>query len=107
VPALQSVKKRRPEALMGPDEEGLAIGGFVGVGEAPLIGAQKATIIEQLIRSEGYEVRSRIVNAVSRTVDVLEVMGLWGDGEAVEGCNRHRITTRKGRSLTERACLLS
>jgi hypothetical protein len=39
--------------------------GFAGVGEASLIGAQKATIAEQLIRSEGYE--------MSRTVDVLEV----------------------------------
>jgi hypothetical protein len=82
VAALQNVEKRRREALMGPDEEDVATGGVVGVGEAALIGAQKATIAEQLIRSETYDVSSRIVNGMSRTVDVLEVMGLWGDGDS-------------------------
>jgi hypothetical protein len=65
---------------MGPDEKdvaNVATGNFVGVGEAALAGAQKATIAEQLIRSEGYDVSSRIVNGMSRTVDVLEVVRLW------------------------------
>jgi hypothetical protein len=98
---------------MGPDEKGVAAGSFVGVGEAVLIGAQKATIAEQRICSEGYDVSSRIVNGMSRTVDVLEVIRLWGDAdssmlvEAVEGCNSHRIAARKKKSLVVRVMLLS
>jgi hypothetical protein len=34
---------------MGPDEEDVATRGFVSVGRAALVGAQKATIVEQLI----------------------------------------------------------
>jgi hypothetical protein len=45
---------------MSPDEDGdAATEGFVGVEEAALIGAQKATIAEQLIRVEGNDVSCR------------------------------------------------
>jgi hypothetical protein len=97
VAALQNVEKRRREALMGPDEEDVGTGGVVGVGEAALIGAQKATIAEQLIRSETYDVSSRIVNGMSRTVDVLEVMGLWGDGDSDAGRSRRRMQQSSNR----------
>jgi hypothetical protein len=97
VAALQNVEKRRREALMGPDEEDVGTGGVVGVGEAALIGAQKATIAEQLIRNETYDVSSRIVNGMSRTVDVLEVMGLWGDGDSDAGRSRRRTQQSSNR----------
>jgi hypothetical protein len=64
------------EVLVGPDEKDVATGSFVGVGEAVLIGGPKATIAEQHICSEGYDLSSRIINGMSRTVDVLEVMRL-------------------------------
>jgi hypothetical protein len=91
VAALETVERRRRQALMGADEEDVATGGFVGLGDSVLIGAQKATIAEQLIRSESYDVSSRIVNGMSRTVDVLEVMGLWGDGDSDVGRSRRRM----------------
>jgi hypothetical protein len=97
---------KRLEALMGTDKKDVATGRVVGVKEAALIGPQKATIAEQLIRSEGYGVSSRIVNGMSRTVDALTVMGFreavfLTRVEAVEGCSRNRITTRKGESLAK------
>lgn len=79
--ALQTIEKRRREALMGPDVEDVATGGFAESNGSVLIGAQKSTIAEQLIRAEGYDVSSRIVNGMSRTVDLLSVMGLWGTGD--------------------------
>jgi hypothetical protein len=47
---------------------------------------------------------------MSRIVDVLEVMRLWGNddsdaGRSLGGCNSHQITTRKGKSLEEIAML--
>ena len=81
ISSMEAVEKRRRAALLGPDIEDVATGGFVGQsGDAVSIGAQKSTIAEQLIRSDGYDVSSMIVNGMSRTVDVLEVMGLWGNG---------------------------
>jgi hypothetical protein len=51
VAVLQNGEKRKREAL---DEEAVSTGGFVDDGGAALIGAQKATIAEQLIQSEGH-----------------------------------------------------
>jgi hypothetical protein len=56
-------------AVIGLDEEDVATKGFVGVVEAALIGAQRTTIADQLIRSELNKVNSRIINGMSRTVD--------------------------------------
>jgi Suppressor of forked protein (Suf) len=81
VASIQNIERRRREALMGPEIEDVGTGGYVGVEETALIGAQKSTIAEQLIRTEGYDVSSRIVNGLNRTVDFLGVMGLWGDGD--------------------------
>jgi Suppressor of forked protein (Suf) len=78
VASLHTIEKRRHEALLGPEIEDVATGGIIGVGEAVLIGAQKSSIAEQLIREDGYDVCSRVVNGLSRTVDVLNMMGLWG-----------------------------
>jgi hypothetical protein len=44
----QNVEKKRREALLGPDEKDAATGKLVGVGEAALIGAPKATMTEQV-----------------------------------------------------------
>ena len=82
IASMETVEKRRRAALLGPDIEDVATGGMVGQGDAVSIGAQKSTIAEQLIRSDGYDVSSMIVNGMGRTVEVLEVMGLWGGGAA-------------------------
>ena len=78
---LFEIEKKRREAVKGPDVEDVATGGLVGANNSALIGAQKSTISEQLVRSDGYEVSSRIVNGMSREVDLLGIMGLWGTGE--------------------------
>ena len=80
----QSESKRR-EALMGPEVEDVGTGNTVGFEEAALVGAQKSTIAEQLIRSEGYDTSSRIVNGLARSVDLLGVMGVWGDAASTTG----------------------
>ena len=80
--ALQSVERKRHAALMGPEVEDVSTGGFVVAADAVVgIGAHKSTLAEQLIRSEGYDISSMIVNGMNRDVDALEVMGLWGSGE--------------------------
>ena len=78
-----SVERRRRAALFGPEIEDVATGSRVGLVEsgAP-VGMQKSTLAEQLNRTDGYDTSSLIVNGLSRTVDVLDVMGLWGDGSA-------------------------
>ncbi|KAL3921325.1 MAG: hypothetical protein SGILL_002804 [Bacillariaceae sp.] len=78
-----SVERRRRAALLGPDIEDVATGSRVGMGDsAEQIGSQKSTLAEQLIRNDGYETSSRIVNGLGRAVDVLDIIGLWGDGTA-------------------------
>jgi len=79
---LLEIEKKRHEAVKGPEVEDVATGGLVGANDnTALIGAQKSTIAEQLVRAEGYDVSSRIVNGMSRTVDLLGVMGLWGTSD--------------------------
>jgi hypothetical protein len=89
-------EKRRREDLMDPDDKDVATGSFVGAGEAGLIGAQTATIAEKLIRSEGYDVSSIIVNGTSRSVLSSWKFGGDGDsdaGRSLEVCKRHRVAT--------------
>jgi 1,2-phenylacetyl-CoA epoxidase PaaB subunit len=102
---IHAIEKRRREALMGHEIEDVGTGGFVGVDETALVGAQKTTLSELLIRTEGYDMSSRIVNGLSRAVDVLGVMGLWGDIDFEFSRNRMRakyMTSNKENS--EFAC---
>ena len=80
VPAVAALEKKRRIALLGPDVEDVATGIRVGLGDQPTIGAQKSSVAEHLVRQDGYEFSSAIVNGMSRTVDVLDIMGLWGSG---------------------------
>eukprot|EP00934_Nitzschia_sp_Nitz4_P003098 Nitzschia sp. Nitz4//scaffold85_size83877//64780//67728//NITZ4_005238-RA/size83877-processed-gene-0.144-mRNA-1//-1//CDS//3329559164//3088//frame0 len=80
VPLALAVERKRRAALMGPDMEDVATGMRVGMGDAVTIGAQKATIGDQLVRQDGYDMSSNIVSGLSRSVDVLDLMGLWGTG---------------------------
>lgn len=80
VPAVTALEKKRRTALLGPEIEDVATGIRVGLGDQPTIGAQKSTVAEHLVRQDGYELSSSIVNGMSRTVDVLDIMGLWGSG---------------------------
>jgi hypothetical protein len=92
---------------MGLDEKDVATGIFVGVGEAALVVARREgcccgnvcwcwrscigydptrrmllreslLIGEKLTRSQWHDVSSRKFNGMSRTVDVLKVMGILG-----------------------------
>jgi hypothetical protein len=87
-----AMERKRRLAMMGPETEDVCSGGRVGVGEAATIGAQKTTVAEQLVRTDGYEVSSIIVNGMSRSVEVLDVMGLWGSGTPTS--DRLRIPTK-------------
>eukprot|EP00980_Cylindrotheca_fusiformis_P020233 scaffold7316_cov123-Cylindrotheca_fusiformis.AAC.8 len=75
-----AIERKRRAALLGPEVEDVCSGGRIGVGEAATIGAQKTTVSEQLVRDNGYEMSSMIVNGMGRAVEVLDVMGLWGSG---------------------------
>lgn len=91
VSALQNVERKRHAALMGAELEDVATGGVAQAGDAVVgIGSNKSSIADQLIRTEGYDTSSSIVNGMSRAVDVLDVMGLWGNGDAA--ASRRRST---------------
>jgi hypothetical protein len=81
---IQQIECQRRAALLGPDVEDVATGSYVGFGDTAMVGAQKSTIAEQLIRAEDYDTSSRIVNGLSRAVDVLGVMGVWGNATSNE-----------------------
>ena len=83
--ALKTVERRRHAALLGPEIEDVASGGLMSGADIIQIGGQKTSISEQLIRVEGYDVSSSIVSGMSRAVNVLEVMGLWGNDVSVSG----------------------
>jgi hypothetical protein len=79
---LDSVERRRRAALVGDSVEDVSTGSLVPSSESAVgVGSSKSTIAEQLIRSEGYDVSSMIVNGLSRTVEVLDVLGVWGTGD--------------------------
>lgn len=80
VAAAVAVERKRRTALMGPEIEDVATGIRVGMGDSVPIGAQKSSIAEQLVRQDGYDLSSIVVNGMSRSVDVLDIMGLWGSG---------------------------
>jgi hypothetical protein len=88
VKSLRTVELRRHAALMGADTEDVSTGGLLAGTEPIQISGQKTTLSEQLLRTEGYDTSSSVVNGLSRTVDVLQVMGLWGRDEMVT--NRRR-----------------
>ena len=72
---VQSIEARRRKALYGPSIENVAGG---SANDDVGIGIQKASLSETLIRTDGYEHSSRIVNGLSRLVDTLEVSGILG-----------------------------
>lgn len=86
--ALKNVERRRHAALLGPDVEDVSSGGLMSGSDLIQIGGQKTSISEQLIRAEGYDTSSSIVSGMSRAVNVLEVMGLWGND--VSGSGRRK-----------------
>lgn len=90
---LSAIEAKRRAALMGPDVEDVATGGLVGASDTALIGAQKSSIADQLVRTEGYDMSSSIVNGLSRTVDMFGVMGLWGSDD---------MSTRKATKQSDR-----
>ena len=83
--AEQTIEARRRRALYGPQHEDIAGGDMASLGtDGDIgIGMQKSNLGEVLIRSEGYDVCSRISNGMHRIVDSLETTGLWADGYSV------------------------
>ena len=82
---IASTEARRRRALYGPGQEDVIMGGDGAPDEDEDrilgTGAQKASLNEQLIRVEGYDISSRIANGLGRMVDVLRVTGAIGNGE--------------------------
>jgi hypothetical protein len=85
IDAAMAVERKRRAALLGPDIEDVSTGSRVGLGDSgATVGVQKSTLAEQLVRSDGYNSSSLIVNGMGRTVDFLDVTGLWGDGVGIK-----------------------
>ena len=78
---LVSVERKRRVALLGKDTEDVATGTILDT-EENKIGSQKTSLSELLIGNDGggYNTSSMIVNGMNRSVDALDVMGLWSDG---------------------------
>lgn len=83
---IREVEGRRRRALYGSGLEdvtsGVGLAGIDSTSEAADvgIGIHKSTLSETLVRTDGYDVSSRIINGLGRLVDTLEVTGMWGDG---------------------------
>jgi hypothetical protein len=79
--AVQSIEARRRKALYGPNYEDVS--GTNAIRESDVgIGAQKASLNETLIRTDGYDTSSRIANGLDRLVDFLEISGILGQDSA-------------------------
>lgn len=95
-----SVERRRRAALFGPEIEDVSTGCRVGMDDSGTpFGMQKSPLAEQLIRADGYDPSSRIVSGLGRTVDVLDIMGMWGDGTA-GGQYTRRMDTEEGDEIS-------
>jgi len=89
IEAAIAIERKRRKALLGPEIEDVATGSRVGLSDnGATLGSQKSTLAEQLIRTDGYNTSSRIVNGLGRTVHVLDIMGLWGDGTSGKHFNQ-------------------
>ena len=81
IEAAIAIERKRRTALLGPEIEDVATGSRVGLSDnGATVSSSKSTLAELLIRADGYNTSSRIVNGLGRAVNVLDVMGLWGDG---------------------------
>lgn len=79
--AVQSIEARRRKALYGANYEDVS--GANAIRDSDVgIGAQKASLNETLIRTDGYDTCSRIANGLDRLVDYLEISGILGQDTA-------------------------
>ena len=76
--SLRNVEARRRIALFGPEHEDVSGGSFLNENEVS-IGMQKISLNDTLIRVDGYDVSSMIVNGLDRIVDTLEISGVLGN----------------------------
>jgi len=77
--SLRDIESRRRHALFGPENEDVSGGNFLNESDVG-IGMHKISLNDTLIRSDGYDVSSRIVNGLDRMVDSLEICGILGEG---------------------------
>jgi len=89
--ALSDLEAKRHEAILGPGMEDVASGGIIGETETALVGAQKSSIAEQLVRLEGYDLSSKIVNGLSRMVDLFTLIGCWGNEHISTATSRQKL----------------
>ena len=87
---LHEIEAKRRQATLGADLEDVATGGLLSTSDVALVGAQKAPISELLVRAEGYDASSNIVSGLSREVDLLDTMGLWGSDASALSLQRAR-----------------
>jgi hypothetical protein len=77
--ALQNIENRRRMALYGPNNEDVVgVDFFRGEESEVGIGVQKSSLGDTIIRTDGYDVSSRIANGLSRMVDFLDANGILG-----------------------------
>jgi len=75
--AVQSVEARRRKALFGLTTSGVPAGIGSRMEESDIgIGMHKTSLNELLIRTDGYEVSSRVSNGCHRLIDSLETVGI-------------------------------
>jgi len=80
VTAVQAIEARRRKSLYGANNEDVAGGNSIEEDDVA-IGLHKSNLSEILIRTDGYDVSSRIANGLERLVDSLETIGILEGGE--------------------------
>ncbi len=75
--AFRDIEEKRRHALFGPENEDVSGGSFLNESEVG-IGMQKISLNDTLIRADGYDVSSKILNGLDRIVDTLEISGVLG-----------------------------
>jgi len=94
--SLRDVEVRRRHALYGPDNEDVTGGSLLNDSSVG-IGMHKISLNDTLIRTDGYDVCSRIVNGLDRIVDTLEVSGILD--EELFGTALSSMTTMRSASV--------
>ena len=75
---LREIEAKRRNALFGPEGEDVSGGNFLDENDVG-IGMQKISLSDTLIRSDGYDISSKIINGLGRMVDTLEISGILSD----------------------------
>jgi hypothetical protein len=75
--SVKDIEARRRQALFGPENEDVSGAAFLTESEVG-IGMHKISLSDTLIRADGYDTSSNIMNGLDRIVDTLEISGILG-----------------------------